>query len=189
MSYRDLKSYQNAVIIHDFTAEFVKKYISQFSRTGEQMIQAGRSGVSNLVKGPEQKNKEKSEHFLAGVARGSLKELQQDYEDILRQEHLPLWAKNDPRALAVRGLVYKPDRTYTTYRPYMETKEKACNAMICLINQATYLIDQQRESMEKQMLDRGIVGTRNERAAKALAENRKREAEIDAMIKEAMQKP
>lgn len=157
MSYRDLKSYQNAVIIHDFTAEFVKKHISQFSRTVEQMIQAARSGVQNIVEGPEQKNTGKSEHYLLGVARGSLKELQQDYEDILRQQKLTLWGKDDQRALAVRQMAYTSNRSYMTYKAYMDTKEGACNVMICLINQTTYLIDQQRKALEKQMLDKGML--------------------------------
>ena len=191
MSYKDLKTYQNAVIIHDFTAEFVKKYISQFSRTAEQMIQAARSGCSNVVEGPEQKQKKdyKNEHFLLGVARGSLKELQQDYEDILRQNKLPMWDKDDPRALAVRQLAYRPDRSYRTYMSYMETKEGAANAMICLINQTTYLIDQQRKALEKQMLEKGMpLESDAQRVRRVTAQNRKREQELDAMIKEDLRK-
>lgn len=185
MSYRDLKSYQNAVIIHDFTIEFVKKYISQFSRTVEQMIQAGRSGVQNIVEGPEQKNTGKSEHYLLGVARGSLKELQQDYEDILRQQKLTLWGKDDSRALAIRQLAYMSNRSYTTYKAYMDTKEGACNAMICLINQTTYLIDQQRKALEKQMLEKGApLESDAQRVRRARAKNAKREREADEFARQ-----
>ncbi len=48
--YTDLKSYQNAVIVHDFTVEFIKRYVDRshtsdmsyksYSRMADQMIQA-----------------------------------------------------------------------------------------------------------------------------------------------------
>lgn len=195
--YTDLKSYQNAVIIHDFTAEFVKRHMSQFSRTCEQMIQAARSGCQNIVEGPGQKTSGKNEHYLLGVARGSLKELQQDYEDILRQHgstslttsQLPVWGKDDPRALAVRQMVYMPNRSYTTYRPYMDTVEQAANAMICLINQTTYLIDQQRKALEQQLLEKGMPFESDaQRVRRAIATNRKREQEADAMVAAVLKK-
>jgi hypothetical protein len=38
------------------------------------------------------------------VARASLDELLLDYEDFLRQHHLPLWDKDSPEARKVRSL-------------------------------------------------------------------------------------
>ena len=196
MAYKNLKTYQNAVIIHDFTAEFVKKHISQFSRTVEQMIQAARSGSQNIVEGSEQQGGatelpkgSKNEHYLLGIARGSLKELQQDYEDILRQNKLPVWSKEHARAQEVRQLAYRPDRTHTTYKPYIADREQACNAMLCLINQTTYLIDQQRKAIEKQMLEKGVsLETHAQKVRRIMATEKKREQEVDAMIKETMRK-
>jgi len=44
MSYKELKSYQQATTIYDFTVEFCKKYVEKKSRTTDQMEQAARSG-------------------------------------------------------------------------------------------------------------------------------------------------
>lgn len=51
MSYKDLKSYQQATIIYDFTVEFCKRYIPLGSRTKDQIEQAARSGKQNIVEG------------------------------------------------------------------------------------------------------------------------------------------
>lgn len=53
--YRNLKSYQTAEIIHDFTAEFCERYMTYRTnksyRTYDQMVQAARSGKQNIAEG------------------------------------------------------------------------------------------------------------------------------------------
>lgn len=53
--YRQLKSYQNAEIIYDFTVAFCDRYMTyktnRFSRTYDQMVQAARSGKQNIAEG------------------------------------------------------------------------------------------------------------------------------------------
>lgn len=49
--YRKLKSFQIAQIIYDMTVRFCERYIDRFSRTRDQMIQAGRSGAQNIAEG------------------------------------------------------------------------------------------------------------------------------------------
>ena len=187
--YTDLKSYQNSVIIHDFTAEFVKHYIPAGSRTRDQMEQAARSGKQNIAEATSSsKQKPKSEPFLLGVASASLKELLEDYQDYLRQHGLARWGKDDPRALRVRGLYRtdrtdRTDRTYKSYAAYLDSAENACNAMICLINQTTYLIDNQIRAVERQMNEKGIsLESREQKAKRILTEERQRQQEIDAII-------
>lgn len=53
--------------------------------------------------------------------------------------------------------MYRTNRTYETYRPYIEEAqhEIAANAMICLINQTNYLLDQQLRQLEQQFLNEG----------------------------------
>src|SRR3989344_8993880 len=114
--YQDLKSYQQSVIIHDFTANFCSRYVDKRSRTYDQMIQAARSGKQNIVEGSGQKTSQRGEIKLTGVARGSLAELGEDYKDFLRQRELSIWSKDDPLAKEIRKLAYKNNRAYTTYR-------------------------------------------------------------------------
>ena len=93
----------------------------------------------------------------ARVARASLEELLLDYEDFLRQRGLTIWEKDNPRAQAVRKLAYEKDRSYGTYRTYVEASppEVAANALVCLIYQANYLLDQQLRQLEKQFAEEG----------------------------------
>ena len=69
--------------------------------------------------------------------RRSLEELRIDYEDFLRQRRLATWSKDDEKAVFIRRLAYRTDRSYKTYQTYVEDKspETAANTMICLIQQ------------------------------------------------------
>ena len=171
MAYQTLKSYQNATIIYDFTVEFVKKYIPFNSRTCDQMVQAARSGKQNIVEGSSEKASSKGEIKLLGVARASLQELLEDYLDFLRQHSLPLWGKDAANASEVRALAYKTDRTYATYKTYMETGEGACNAMVCLLNQTNFLLDRQIKALEQKFVKEG--GYTEQLFKKRLAEKKK----------------
>jgi restriction system protein len=159
MSYRDLKSYQQATIVYDFTVEFCNKYMSYKTnksyRTYDQMVQAARSGKQNIVEGSSQKTSEKSELKLFGVSRASFQELLEDFEDFLRQRGLKQWDKNDPRAIEIRNLSYKSTKTYKTYQSYLNNPESAANCAICLINQVNYLLDRQIKSLENQFIETG----------------------------------
>ena len=46
-------------------------------------------------------------------------ELLEDYRDYLRTHNLPLWEKEDPRALQIRQLAKQKNRTYETYESYL----------------------------------------------------------------------
>jgi four helix bundle suffix protein len=156
--YRELKSYQNAEIVYDATVVFCDRFVDRRSRTHDQMVQAARSGKQNIAEGSMASGtSKKTELKLVGVARASLEELLLDYQDFLRQRKLRLWGKNHPTAQAVRKLVYRTNRTYETYNPYIEEAppEVAANTLICLINQTNYLLDQQLRQLEQQFLEEG----------------------------------
>jgi len=109
--YRNLKSYQNAEIIHDATVVFCGRFVDRRSRTDDQMVQAARSGKQNIAEGSMASGtSRKTELKLVSVARASLEELLLDYQDFLRQRGLPLWEKNHPRATEVRKLAYGSNR-------------------------------------------------------------------------------
>ena len=155
--YRNLKSYQNAEIIHDATVVFCKRFVDRRSRTQDQMVQAARSGKQNIAEGSMASGtSRKTELKLVSVARASLEELLLDYQDFLRQNELSLWEKDHPKATEVRKLAYMTNRSYETYRTYVEsTAEAAANALICLIHQANYLLDQQSRQLDQQFREEG----------------------------------
>jgi four helix bundle suffix protein len=95
--YRKLKSFQIARLVYDLTVRFCDKYISKFSRTHDQMVQAARSGVQNIAEGSQcSATSKKFELKLTQVARASLEELKLDYEDFLRQRGMEQWEIDNP---------------------------------------------------------------------------------------------
>ena len=173
--YRNLKSYQMAEIVHDATVVFCNRFIDRRSRTHDQMVQAARSGKQNIAEGSMASGtSKKTELKLMGVARASLEELLVDYQDFLRQHGMVLWGKDHPKALKVRKLCYDQNKSYLTYRTYFEgeSAEIAANAVICLIHQTNYLLDQQLRALEQQFLKEGGF---TEHLYHARSEMRKRE--------------
>ena len=156
--FRNLKSYQMSEIVYDATAAFCDRWIGRRSRTHDQMVQAARSGKQNIAEGSMASGTSKKfELKLVGVARASLEELLLDYQDFLRQRKLPLWGKENPKAQKIRKLAYASNRSYMTYRTYIEgaAPETAANSLICLIHQTNFLLDQQLRQLEKQFLEQG----------------------------------
>lgn len=96
--YRKLKSFQMAELVYDLTVRFCDRYVDRKSRTHDQMVQAARSGVQNVVEGSQVSGtSKKMELKLTNVARASLEELRRDYEDFLRQRGWDAWPPGDPR--------------------------------------------------------------------------------------------
>lgn len=142
--FRKLRSFQTAQKVYDGTVIFCNKYISKFSRTHDQMVQAARSGVQNIAEGSlASATSKKTEIKLTNVARASLGELLLDFEDYLRQRGLRQWDKNSPEALKVRS-----DRSDWS-------DEKLANVLICLANQASYLLWRQIQRLEEDFKNEG----------------------------------
>lgn len=151
-NYRELKSFQAATKVYDLTVDFCGRYVPTH-RMKDQMIQAARSGRQNIAEGcMASGTSKKTELKLVGVARASLEELLLDYEDFLRQHGLAQWGKDHPEALAVRALANK---SYESYKTYLPESGRAANAIICVIHQANYLLDQQLRALEQQFLEKG----------------------------------
>jgi restriction system protein len=122
------------------------------------MVQAARSGKQNIAEGSMASGtSRKTELKLVGVARASLEELLLDFQDFLRQKGLQLWDKSHSSAQEIRKLAYTENRSYMTYRTYIETRspEVAANTIICLIHQANYLLDRQLRQLGEQFLSEG----------------------------------
>ena len=156
--FRELKSYQMAEIVYDGTVKFCDRWIGRRSRTHDQMVQAARSGKQNIAEGSMTSGtSKKTELKLVGVARASLEELLLDYQDFLRQRKLRLWGKNHPKAQKIRKLAYALNRSYMTYKTFIEDSHPgvAANTMICLIHQTNFLLDQQLRQLEQQFLEQG----------------------------------
>jgi four helix bundle suffix protein len=124
------------------------------------MTQAARSGTQNIAEGSmASATSKKTELKLTSVARASLEELLLDYEDFLRQRGLRLWSKDSPEAISVRGF-YRSDKSGLSEKsdPYSirtANGETAANTLICLINQASFLLGRQILKLEQSFLNDG----------------------------------
>ncbi|NTV66697.1 MAG: four helix bundle protein [Chlorobaculum sp.] len=162
-NYKELRSFRKTEIIYDLTVQFCRKNFSHRDRTVDQMVQAARSGKQNIAEGCMASGTSKEmEIKLVNVARASLEELLQDYQDYLRTRHHPIWQKNSKEALYVRKLGRSADESYETYREFIETRPAnvVANIAICLIHQANYLLDRQIAALEKQFLEVGGIRER-----------------------------
>ena len=157
--YSKLVTYKLGILIYDATAAFCDQYISRKDRTFDQMVQAARSGVANIVEGSQASAaSKKTELKLTNVAKASQEELLEDYRSFLRQRNLPVWDAQSGEAQTVRQA--RPE-TLAQLRQLMAhlvsdlsdksdksdknavKQEVAANTMICLINQETFLLARQ----------------------------------------------
>lgn len=177
--YRSTASFQTATLIYDATYWFCERFLDSRSRTTDQMVQAARSGRQNIAEGSRAAaTSSQTELRLINVARASLEELLLDYEDFLRHRHLPQWTHDSPEARAVRQVPQRfkqdhqdpsdpsdpsdltdltdPER-WALYAPWLDHTDPAirANALICLIHQANYLLDQQIAVLEKSFVEAG----------------------------------
>jgi four helix bundle suffix protein len=174
--YRELRSFQVTTIIYDATVAFCERFVDRRSRTVDQMVQAARSGRQNIAEGSRASaTSSQTELRLVNVARASLDELLLDYEDHLRQRGLRLWAKDDAEALAVRAVGRSAAPDAAAYAPWLSYSDAAvvANAIICLIHQANYLLDQQVAALERDFIQEG--GYSEKLAAARIAHRRQQD--------------
>lgn len=162
--YEYLLAYKITVPIYDLTVVFCDRHIGRFSRTHDQMVQAARSGMQNILEGNQQEGM-KGYIKLSGVARGSLEELLKDYHAFARQNGVLILDRG--RAIreireigGIWGIIKNnpvlPDQPDFPKLP--DDRTKAVNLMITLINQANYLVDKLIISLkEKHMKEGGLA--------------------------------
>jgi len=176
--YRATASFQTATLIYDATYWFCEKFLDPRSRLTDQMLMAARSGRQNIAEGSRfSATSSQTELRLLNTARSSLEELLLDFEDYLYHRHLPQWSPESPEARAVRAVAAqlrrdpsdpsdRPDPSdpqaqrralHALYARWLEHADPAvrANAIICLIHQANYLLDQQLTALEQAFIEEG----------------------------------
>lgn len=157
--YKKLITYKLGILIYDATVAFCNQYFNIKNRTHDQMVQAARSGVANIVEGSQVSGTNKKiELKLVDIARGSQSELLFDYERFLEQRELPVWDSESAPAKFVRETRPKTLQqlrrlmvklvSELSYQSELSDKhdikqEVAANTMICLIHQELFLLNRQ----------------------------------------------
>ncbi len=126
-------------------------------RTKDQMIQAARSGKQNIIEGCfASATSSKTEIKLINVAKASLKELLEDYEDYLKTRGKHQWEKGGIEYEAMRRLGREHnDAQFFMILIESRPPETIANMAIILINQADYLLFKQLERLSEDFLTNG----------------------------------
>lgn len=167
--YQYLLAWKITIPIYDYTVEFCNRSSPYYphpsnqpkfpplssTRTYDQMVQAARSGMTNIPEGATQESLA-SYIKLTGVTRGSLEELLKDILSYARQHKIPIWPKERAiREISEIGEIWEILKATPTlpgspnFPDLPNDPEKAVNLMITLINQANYLIDKLLLSLEE----------------------------------------
>ena len=138
--YKNLIAFRKTECIYDVTLFVVEHYLSKIGdRTVDQMKQAARSGKQNISEGNETGTTSMEACIkLVNVAKASLKELQEDYEDYLRNHGNQFWNVNSQQCRNARQWCKEHSKP-ADYRRVCEQRDDItlANLALVLIHQAT----------------------------------------------------
>ena len=104
-NYRKLLTYQKTKVIYEMTYFFCTHFLQKGDRTVDQMVQAARSGKQNIIEGcAASATSSKTEIKLINVAKASLQELLEDYQDYLATRGHRQWEEGSAEWSAMREL-------------------------------------------------------------------------------------
>ena len=160
--YRNLRVYQVTEIIYDITYYFAHRFLSKGDRTIDQMVQSARSGKQNIAEGNQAAmTSSETEIKLTNVAKASLEELLDDYEDYLRVRGLEQWGPLHPRYQRMREYA-SSEQIRHTYAGNIRrmTDEEIANLCLTLTHQAIYMLHKLLITMQQRFVTEGGIKER-----------------------------
>ncbi len=184
-NWETLRFYQKTVVLYQMTYVFCQRFLPKYGdRTVDQMVQAARSGKQNIVEGmADGVTSMELEIKLLNVARASLKELREDYEDYLVSRRLTMWKKGHPRYDALLGFCREHNRL-EDYQPYFDywNDEEMANTALSLCHYTDKMMMSYEQFLERDFKENG--GIRERMTAARLGYRNAQRAVIDAKDKE-----
>ncbi len=158
--YKRLIAFRKSECICDITAYFIEHYLPKIGdRTVDQMKQAARSGKQNIAEGNETGTTSMEACIkLVNVAKASLKELQEDYEDYLRNHGQQIWGVDSPQCRNAR-LWCKEHSNPSDYIRVCHLRDDitVANIALVLIHQTDYLLRRLLEKFKAEFLEHGGI--------------------------------
>ena len=158
--YKKLIAFQKSECIYDLTCYFIEHYLPQIGdRTVDQMKQAARSGKQNIAEGNETGTTSTEACIkLVNVAKASSKELQEDYEDYLRNHGNKIWDVNSQQCRNAREWCKQHSKP-ADYIRVCELRDDitAANVALVLIHQTDYLLKRLLEKYKTEFLQDGGI--------------------------------
>ena len=175
-NWETLHFYQKTVVLYQLTYVFCQRFLPKYGdRTVDQMVQAARSGKQNIVEGmADGVTSMELEIKLINVARASLKELREDYEDYLLSHQLPRWIKGHPR--------YNQLLDFCRHRNQLADYQEMSNVALSLCHFTDKMMISYEKYLEKDFIENG--GIRERMTAARLGYRNIQRATIEAKDRE-----
>lgn len=162
-NYRKLRFYQRSDVLYQMTQTFCKRYFKPWGdRTVDQMVQAARSCKQNIVEGSEDgRTSMEMEIKLLNVAKGSNRELLEDYQDYLKHARLAVWDESHPRYRPMLEFCRK-HHMYQDYEPVIARigAEEMANLALCLCHQVDKALEKYIERKDREFTTQGGIRER-----------------------------
>ena len=189
--WQDLWFYQKSEVLYQMTFVFCERFLPRHGdRTVDQMVQAARSGKQNIVEGSEDgKTSTELELKLLNVARSSIGELRQDFEDYLKSRNLHIWTREDARFQPMRDFT-KTHNTLADYEPYFQkwSAEEMANVGLTLCYQVDTMMNKYMESLERTFVTEGGIKERMHQARTGYRQQQdNRLAELEQLVPQLQQ--
>jgi four helix bundle suffix protein len=190
--YEELRFYQRSDVLYQLTQLFCQRYLPKYGdRTVDQMVQAARSTKQNIAEGSSDgQTSMEVELKLLGIARGSNKELLEDYQDYLKRRGMKEWFGKNPRFDRMHDFCTQHSKydDYKALLPRMNDEELS-NMAICLCHQVDKALTSYIERKDREFTTEGGIRERMTAARLGQRETQKQtierqQKEIEALRKE-----
>ena len=161
-NWEGLYFYQKSNVLYQLTFVFTKRFLIRGDRTIDQMIQAARSGKQNIVEGSaDGVASMEMELKLLNVARSSIKELKEDYEDYIVSRHLTRWSPKNTRYDAMLKFC-RTHNKLEDYEPFFEkwTDEEMANIALTLCHMVDRMMTTYQKQQEETFIKEGGIKER-----------------------------
>ena len=175
--WEGLYFYQKSNVLYQLTFAFTKRFLTRGDRTIDQMVQAARSGKQNIVEGSaDGVTSMEMELKLLNVARSSIKELKEDYEDYLASRHLSRWTAGHARYDGMLKFCRRHN-AIADYESFFEkwTAEEMANIALTLCHMVDRMMTTYQQQLEQEFVTEGGIKERMTAARLGYRTNQKEE--------------
>ena len=155
--------YQKSDVIYQLTFAFCDRFIHLYKdRTRDQVIQAARSCKQNIVEGlADGVTSTEMQLKLLNVARASLKETREDFEDYLKSRHLLFYRKGEDRYDKMLSYCRYHNKL-EDYEPFFSkwSDEEMCNCAITLCHMVDKMLMSFLEKLDREFVTEGGIKER-----------------------------
>ena len=179
--WQQLWFYQKTVVLYQLTYVFTRRFLPKYGdRTVDQMVQAARSGKQNIVEGSaDGVTSMEMELKLLNVARSSIQELREDYDDYIIAHRLTKWTQGHPR---FDGLLKfcRHHNNLSDYEPFFNkwNDEEAANIAITLCRMVDKMMMAYQKKKENEFVTQGGIRERMSAARLNYRNSQKQQIEL-----------